>query len=69
MFANFMKNEYNVHYSRHEYREEYLKTDEWRAKSSGIGIGFYPIINTVIGVWGFESLPLCHLNLSAKFVG
>lgn len=28
-----MKNQYNVHYSRHEYREEYLKTDEWRAKS------------------------------------
>ena len=28
-----MKNQYNIHYSRHEYREEYLKTEEWRTKS------------------------------------
>jgi len=33
MFANFMKNQYDIHYSRREYREEYLKTEEWREKS------------------------------------
>ena len=31
-----MKNQYGVHYSRQEYREEYLKTEEWKIKSQFI---------------------------------